>query len=310
MELDVIKTSPTRKGARQQKGKGKALTCYACGKLGHMARNCRTKNMVSRPQLNMMQTKKYEDDSCRMDPVWDDRKLDRLLAAQSLAEQAVTDRIRELEYQDHGEGEQWPNGEGWDEPTEEWDLLETPNATDDNTEVFSDEEDAVVASSPSPLPWMESDNAEVDKPRHERGYYYVDSHHLMHPLMYYMVCASFTCPAHFSRRFEWHEQPKCGKTNFLDCEDAQCPHHLIGKREQGYFPGKGYPDEGSQYTYDSDDPHKAKDECTFKDWKYCSNNKCPRHRKIKDWFRIPDTSLPLFEQRKEEVLTARANARN
>ena len=49
MELDIIKTLSTRKGARQQKGKGKALTCYIYRKLGHIARNCRTKNMVSRP---------------------------------------------------------------------------------------------------------------------------------------------------------------------------------------------------------------------------------------------------------------------
>jgi hypothetical protein len=74
-----------------------------------------------------------------------------------------------------------------------------------------------------------------------------------------------TCPAHFSKRFEWHEQLKCGITSFLDYKDAQYPHHLIRKREQGYFPGKGFPDKGSQYKYNPEDLYKAEDECTFKD---------------------------------------------
>lgn len=33
------------------------MTCYACGKQGHMARNCREKNQVPRAQFNMMQRK-------------------------------------------------------------------------------------------------------------------------------------------------------------------------------------------------------------------------------------------------------------
>jgi hypothetical protein len=49
IELDIIRTSPTRKGARQQKGKGKALIYYIYSKLGHIARNYRTKNIVLHP---------------------------------------------------------------------------------------------------------------------------------------------------------------------------------------------------------------------------------------------------------------------
>ena len=39
---------------RRNNKKGKALKCYACGKLGHMAKDCRSKNKVHRQQLNTL----------------------------------------------------------------------------------------------------------------------------------------------------------------------------------------------------------------------------------------------------------------
>ena len=48
MELDALhSTKPRGKGSAGKAGRrGKALTCYACGKPGHMARDCRSKNKV------------------------------------------------------------------------------------------------------------------------------------------------------------------------------------------------------------------------------------------------------------------------
>ena len=42
------------KGKKQYRGK-KVITCYSYGKPGYMARDCRSKNMVYRPQLNILE---------------------------------------------------------------------------------------------------------------------------------------------------------------------------------------------------------------------------------------------------------------
>ena len=48
MELDALhSTKPRSKGLANKAGRrGKALMCYVCGKPGHMARDCRSKNKV------------------------------------------------------------------------------------------------------------------------------------------------------------------------------------------------------------------------------------------------------------------------
>ncbi len=54
MELDFTEKKKPFRGKKQQGGK-KAMNCYGCGKPGHIARDCRSKNMVKRPQLNILE---------------------------------------------------------------------------------------------------------------------------------------------------------------------------------------------------------------------------------------------------------------
>ena len=53
MELDAVHHKGRFTKGRNNK-KGKALKCYACGKLGHMAKDCCSKNKVHRQQLNTL----------------------------------------------------------------------------------------------------------------------------------------------------------------------------------------------------------------------------------------------------------------
>jgi hypothetical protein len=60
MELDALLGKPKGRAMSRKKGGGAGMTCYACGKSGHIARNCRSKNKVPRPQINVLQGKEKE----------------------------------------------------------------------------------------------------------------------------------------------------------------------------------------------------------------------------------------------------------
>ena len=53
MEIDIIKRKTIYRKPKKGQNK-KTLKYYSCGKPGYFAKDCRSKNMVSRPQFNMM----------------------------------------------------------------------------------------------------------------------------------------------------------------------------------------------------------------------------------------------------------------
>ncbi|KAH0182341.1 hypothetical protein KCV03_g10361, partial [Aureobasidium melanogenum] len=67
MELDV--TEGRRSQGRKQYKEKSSMTCYGCGKQGHMARDCHSKNKVPRRQFNMTQRRSEEKEPERNEPM-------------------------------------------------------------------------------------------------------------------------------------------------------------------------------------------------------------------------------------------------
>ena len=54
MELDAVQVKRTFKGKKPVSGGKETRKCYACGKAGHITRDCRSKNKVERRQFDMV----------------------------------------------------------------------------------------------------------------------------------------------------------------------------------------------------------------------------------------------------------------
>ena len=98
MELDFMRKKKQQpKGSRKQhKGFKKALKCYGCGKPGHIAKNCRSKNMVYRFQLNVMQRVSTEGlNSGDNSPVFDEDDFNQFLTESGSIEDKIRSRLKQ-----------------------------------------------------------------------------------------------------------------------------------------------------------------------------------------------------------------------
>ena len=100
MELDFTQQKGRPKGKKQHNGGKKAILCYGCGKPGHIARNCRSKNMVQRPQLNVLRRVPLKKNGPSEDPPkaeYDDEELDAIMCDLLAAFDTPKADVRELQ---------------------------------------------------------------------------------------------------------------------------------------------------------------------------------------------------------------------
>ena len=98
MEFDFMrkKKQQPKRGRKQHKGFKKALKCYGCGKPGHIAKNCRSKNMVYRFQLNVMQKVSTEGlNSGDNSPVFDEDDFNQFLTESGSIEDKIKSRLKQ-----------------------------------------------------------------------------------------------------------------------------------------------------------------------------------------------------------------------
>ena len=305
MELDFTEKKPKRghfKGKKQHGGK-KALTCYGCGKPGHFARDCRSKNMVYRPQLNVLEKVRNRDDEDvtpeEDPPTWDEVEedigswYDRMTQEELNEESENGDddftrkfnaRIREkyrddLHVGDSSKAQREKPEQDQDEIDPEWEEA-----------LCSDfEEDARLPASPpgstvSKEPEENSKESEMAKFWERIGVrdYRMDDYHPEHKDVHWTWCSDEYCPAHRTKREENKGaiyESRCGAKRWNYYPDDGCQWHLTKKRMFQCFPGydeSWYKTLRKALAHDNDTK-----ECHMLEWYTCLHKKCQKHMRQK-----------------------------
>ena len=200
MELDALHlTKQHGKGPANKAGKrGKALTCYACGKPGHMVRDCRSKNKVHQQQLNALDGDwnviEPEDPTSGLEQTAPTLDWDDYVQALEEAHQMATPG---------GEALRQQIGQGWNEEGDH------STSSEDHDEPASIKE-------------------EIPRGLHN---YKVDPRNLRHGELAWRFCVRQLCTYHDRpRRQGGHSpfHPTCNE-HWVNCKKNACEFHLWDK---------------------------------------------------------------------------------
>ncbi len=269
MELDNIQHG--RKGEKKKPFTKNTIKCYACGKLGHMARNCRSKNKVHRQQLNALDgdwkvielqdgspeisDSQEEESECNWESMESSRELNQL--------QGTTGGTTQK-----------------DKPEQERESIKSPTdltkeeavqdeAKDTQTTTVSNQNEETTREELPP--WARKPRIVVN--------YGVDPRNLRHGDLNWFFCVEGLCQYHWHARREAGTRPpkrNCRKP-WDRCENNYCAYHLWDKRENRKFPGRPttwyHALYQRQWTPTRDCRHDA--------WIYCITVECPTHEQDK-----------------------------
>ena len=309
MELDFTSQGPTRgpgkkhfKGKKQQGGK-KTLTCYGCGKPGHFARDCRSKNMVQRPQLNVLekvQSKDATEEAPAEDPpTWDEVEADidnwyDKMAQKELDEESGSGEEKfAMEFNSliwnkyvknpHEGDSSQVRGKKPEQDQDgidpEWEEVLCPD---------SEEEAQPPATPPGSTVSMEpkKSSKEIKMAQSwddtEVGDYRMDNSHPEHENVHWTWCSEEHCWAHKEEQKKHGMtvyEPQCGAKKWNHCPDDGCQWHLASKRMFQHWPGYAkpwYQNLRRALTHDNDTK-----ECHMLEWYTCLHKKCQKHMRQK-----------------------------
>ena len=275
MELDF--TKPMKASGGRNNKKVKALRCYGCGKLGHIARNCKSKNMVPRQQLNMMRGIPDNGLEPSENPMWDDQILNDLLKLQREVESRIATRVAELDQLDIGSSGKSPEDDAPPEQVEvQWKGKEVAHSDDEYEADFSDSSETWTTL------LKESETQEVEERINPFRY---GAGHPKHDRVCWSSCSDPDCDLHHPS--ETHvEIPErtsdCGKLYWTACPKDDSFWHLAKKRERKTFPG--HTRAANQRIKEGARWGKYQKKCRQTTWYTCLADECPDHRGPKVYY--------------------------
>jgi hypothetical protein len=293
MEIDNIGQGNRNVKFKKPRNKGQKGTCYACGRKGHFARDCRSKNIVQRHVAVL-----EEAGSTRLDTEhWtivhketkdsDTEMTDSTATTEEEPEEEERGRENEDKYA-LGKLHQWDFlrqqavDKIWKQPRKMNKQPRQVTFTTPEEENDDDKENIPPTNGPTfPSPPRSPKGITTAKMLHEsRKYRYnLDYRNLNHDLIHWEQCHHDGCAFHNWEKGEadfWPTPVSTCKWQYFDCPKPKCGLHLYDKRERTYFYGVLLKD---VYKF----RFMLNRSCLNDMWQMCLNKECEKHAYEKEY---------------------------